>query len=189
MSLLEKIKEYVFTLSTVYVVIGLIMLINPKFVCDAINYIIGFAILIFGIIYLINLYNKYRNEINKISFLAGILCMSFGIFLILNTSLLISMIPFCSGVIITLDSIYQFKNSIELKKYGNDKWWINLLVAILFLSFAIYIMANAQNVTYLVIRIIGIILLLDAFMDIYSYLKLKSLKKDFEKSIVVVKEK
>ena len=172
MNVLKRIQNYGFTVSIIYIIIGLIMVINPQFVCDAINYIVGFFIIIFGILYLINQYTD-KVEVSKFNFLAGLLCISFGIFLVLNTDILVSMIPFCSGIIILMDSIYQFKNSVSLKKYGEKKWWINLVVAIFFFLFALYVIAYAKDVTYLIIRIIGIILILDGVMDIYSYIGLK----------------
>ena len=106
MNVLKKFKSYYFAVSLLYIIIGLIMLLNPKFICDAVNYIIGSLVMLYGIIYLISLYQKREYELlNKFNFLAGVMCISFGVFLILNSSVLMSLIPFCSGVIIFIDSV------------------------------------------------------------------------------------
>ena len=181
MSIIKKFKNYSFAVSILYIVVGLIMLLNPKFVCDAVNYIIGSLVMLYGIIYLINLYQQREFELfNKINFLAGVMCISFGVFLILNSNVLMSLIPFCSGVIIFIDAIYQIRNSISLKSLGNRHWWINLVVGLLFLGFAIFIMAKSENISQLVIQFIGAILIVDAIMDFYTYFMLKKGSKDMK---------
>lgn len=181
MSIIKKFKNYSFAVSILYIVVGLIMLLNPKFVCDAVNYIIGSLVMLYGIIYLINLYQQREFELfNKFNFLAGVMCISFGVFLILNSNVLMSLIPFCSGVIIFIDAIYQIRNSISLKSLGNRHWWINLVVGLLFLGFAIFIMAKSENISQLVIQFIGAILIIDAIMDFYTYFMLKKGSKDMK---------
>lgn len=181
MSIIKKFKNYSFAVSILYIVVGLIMLLNPKFVCDAVNYIIGSLVMLYGIIYLINLYQQREFELfNKFNFLAGVMCISFGVFLILNSNVLMSLIPFCSGVIIFIDAIYQIRNSISLKSLGNRYWWINLVVGLLFLGFAIFIMAKSENISQLVIQFIGAILIVDAIMDFYTYFMLKKGSKDMK---------
>lgn len=187
MSMFKKLKSYYFAVSILYIVIGLIMLLNPKFVCDAVNYIIGALVMLYGIVYLISLYQKREYELlNKFNFLAGVMCISFGIFLILNTSVLMSLIPFCSGVIIFIDAIYQLRNSLSLKHLENKFWWINLVVGIVFLIFAIFVMINSEDITRLLIRFIGGALIFDAVMDFYTYFALKRVSKEVKKSIKVI---
>ena len=55
MDQIKKIRNYSFAVSIVYIILGLLMILNPKFITDAINYIIGFLIILYGVIYLINL--------------------------------------------------------------------------------------------------------------------------------------
>ena len=190
MNILKKIKSYYFAVSIIYIVIGLIMLLNPKFICDAVNYIIGSLVMLYGIVYLISLYQKREYELlNKFNFLAGVMCISFGVFLILNSNVLMSLIPFCSGVIIFIDAIYQIRNSLNLKQMNNKYWWINLSVGIVFLFFAVFVMIKSENITHLLIRFIGGTLIIDATMDFYTYFALRKANRTSEKSIKVIEAK
>ena len=190
MNMLKKIKSYYFAVSIIYIVIGIIMLLNPKFICDAVNYIIGSLVMLYGIVYLVSLYQQREFELlNKFNFLAGVMCISFGVFLILNSSVLMSLIPFCAGVIIFIDAIYQLRNSLTLKNFGNKYWYINLVVGILFLTFAIFIMVKAENITHLLIRFIGGTLIFDAIMDFYTYFALRKCNKNKNNlKVIEVKE-
>lgn len=187
MNLLKKIKSYSFAVSIIYIVIGLIMLLNPKFICDAVNYILGALVMLYGIIYLINLYQQREFELfNKFNFLAGVMSISFGIFLILNPNVLMSLIPFCSGVVIFIDAIYQVRNSLTLKHLDHPRWWINLAIGLFFVAFAIFIMVKASNISHLIIRFIGAILIIDAVMDFYTYFMIKKYSKKTENSLKVI---
>lgn len=186
-----KISENLMGL--VYIIIGIIMLVNPKFVCDAVNYVIGALIILFGIIFVIRLLqNKDFKQLSKIELLITLLCLGLGLFLIFNSNLLISLLPIGAGVLIFLDAISQIMKSFRLKKNGLKYWYINLLVGLLFLGFAIYIILNATSVTYLIVRLIGLVLIIDALMEFYTYFKLKEYNgtvRVLETEIVAIKKK
>ena len=58
MELLKKIRMYTLLVSLLYVIMGIIMLLNPGFVLDAVNYIVGILILLYGVIYIIRFLGK-----------------------------------------------------------------------------------------------------------------------------------
>ena len=112
--------------------------------------------------------------------------ISFGIFLILNPNVLMSLIPFCSGVVIFIDAIYQVRNSLTLKHLDHPRWWINLAIGLFFVAFAIFIMVKASNISHLIIRFIGAILIINAVMDFYTYFMIKKYSKKTENSLKVI---
>ena len=153
------------------------MLLNPSFVRDAVNYIIGVVAILYGLIYTITLYQKKDSEVfSKFNLLGGILCLSFGLFLILNPDVLISLIPFCAGVIMFMDAVTFMFNSLSLRRFNVNRWWISLIISIIFIAFSIYIMVNAKNITDLLIRFIGGFFVFDALTDIIFTIKLSKLK-------------
>ena len=185
MDQIKKIRNYSFAVSIVYIILGLLMILNPKFITDAINYILGFLIILYGVVYIINLFTKREEFIlNRFNFLAGVMCISFGLFLVLNPELFKSIIPFCGSIIIFVDAIFQIKNAVVLKKNGYRFWYINLIVALLFIGFAVFIMLKAETITNLLIGFIGGVLLVDAILDIYSTIMIKKIVKDIVKSEV-----
>ena len=185
MDQIKKIRNYSFAVSIVYIILGLLMILNPKFITDAINYIIGFLIILYGVIYLINLFTK-RDEfvLNRFNFLAGVMCISFGLFLVLNPEIFKSIIPFCGSIIIFVDAIFQIKNAVVLKKNNYKYWYVNLILALIFIAFAAFIMIKAENITNFLIGVIGAVLLIDAILDIYSTIIIKKIVKDIVKSEV-----
>ena len=189
LEVLKKFKSSNYAVSIVYVIVGLIMLLNPSFISDAVNYILGVLVIIYGLIYSINVYQKKETAFNKFDLLAGVICISFGIFLIVNKDVLFSLIPFCIGVIILMDSISGILKSIKLKKAGLEKWWILLTFNIIFIIFAIYIIINANAITELLIRIIGAILIIDALIDFLTTIRINKSEEIVIKDIKVIETK
>ena len=186
METLKKFRASSYAVSIIYIIVGLIMLLNPNFVSDAVNYVIGVLIIIYGVIYSISLYQKRDIEIyGKFDFVAGIMCISFGLFLIFNPDVLVSLIPFCTGIIILMDAIRFIVNSIKLKKLDYRTWTINLVVGLIFLVFSIFIIIKAKNISLLMLRFIGGFLIVDALLDFFTELRFRRREKKPEKFEVI----
>lgn len=169
------------------------MLLNPSFVSNAVNYILGVLVIVYGIVYIISLYQKKDTELyGKFDLLGGVLCISFGLFLIVNPDVLFSLIPFCTGVIIGIDAITQVIKSFSLKKFGFKRWWISLIIGGILLVFSIYIIVNAKNISLLLISIIGGFLIFDALADLVTSIcitkKIKEENDREENKLIELKE-
>lgn len=189
MEVLKKFKSSLYAVSIVYLIVGLIMLLNPSFIGDAVNYVLGILIIIYGIIYSISIYQKKEGAYDKFDLLAGIICISFGMCLIVNRDILISLIPFCMGIILLMDSATGIIKSFKLKKLNLKKWYIVLIISLIFLAFSIYIILNAKNITELLIRIIGGFLIIDAIMDFALTIRFNKRKEESITDIKVIEEK
>ena len=191
MEIFKKIKTYTLLVSLLYVIMGIIMLFNRGFVLDAVNYIVGILVLLYGVIYMARFLGKNAfNTLSKFSLLAGLLCITFGIYILLNPTLLSSIIPFAAGMLLLVDGFGKFRDAMAFKKVDYRRWWIGLVIAILFIGIGIYMIINAFNVSKLVVRIIGGVLIIDAISDLWVYFCYKkySPKKEEKKEIEDVKE-
>ena len=186
METLKKFKASSYAVSIIYIIVGLIMLLNPSFISDAVNYVIGVLVIVYGLIYSISLYQKREIEMyGKFDFLAGIICISFGLFLILNPDTLGSLIPFCAGVILLMDAVRFVINGIRLKKLNYRSWMVNFIVGLVFLGFSIAIIIKAKEISFLLIRFIGAFLIVDAILDFFTELRFRKNEKKVEKYEVI----
>lgn len=192
MKVLNKIKSFNYFLPIVYFILGLLMVIFPGVITNIINYIIGGLLILFGADYIVRyLGNNKVTSYSKYSLIIGIIPIICGLFLIFNTQILVSIIPFIAGLIILMDAIEKIKHAIDLKKMNLDEWWINLVIAILFMIFGIIIILNPFKTAELLIRILGIFLLVDCFADVwnnFSYEKVE-IKKGKDKVIIIDEKK
>ena len=58
MDVLRKFRASSYAVSIVYIIVGLIMLLNPDFISHAVNYVIGVLVIIYGVFYTVSIYQK-----------------------------------------------------------------------------------------------------------------------------------
>lgn len=183
MEIVKKLENYSLLVSLLYVMMGIIMIMNPKFVCDAVNYIVGSLVILYGVIYMIKFFSKNSfNNLSKFNLLAGLLSIVFGLYILFNPTLLLSIIPFVTGMLVILDGFGKLKNAIDFKSYGYIRWWVGIIFAVLFIGLGAFMLFKSFAVTELVVRIIGGLLILDAISDIWSYFCYRKYSKKIAKS-------
>ena len=112
------------------------------------------------------------------TFLAFIL----GIIVISNPKAIASIIPFVLGVLIVINSTAKIDYSFRLKKNKNTLWISTLVVALIALVCGVLLIFNPFAGAEFITKIIGIILLVYAILDIISTIRIsKELKETFGK--------
>lgn len=181
MEFIKEIKSTLLIMAGFYVVTGLIMLLAPTFVNNAICYLIGSLCLIIGGL---AIYTYLGSEVyGPLSIAVLITAIAFiviGIFIITSPELFASVVPITMGVLLVVEAFGKMRSSITVKKYGYDKWWAVLVGALLVFVFGIILLLNPFESLIIFIRILGTFLIIDgisSFITSFSYTKIeKSIK-------------
>ncbi|MEG0021446.1 MAG: DUF308 domain-containing protein [Bacilli bacterium] len=161
-------KKTLLTTSLIYIVVGLFMIVSPASISNLICYLLGLIILLFATNQIITFINNRQTSLSKFNLVLGVLATIFGIYLILNPELAASFIPLVAGVIITIDSISKLMQSFSLKKEGYSNWIYILITSIILLLFGLFLFFNPFNAVKIVIRLIGIVLIIDGISEIIA---------------------
>ncbi|MEG2250222.1 MAG: DUF308 domain-containing protein [Bacilli bacterium] len=161
-------KKTFITTSLIYIVVGLFMVISPASISNLICYLLGLIILLFATNQIITFINNRQTSLSKFNLVLGVLATIFGIYLILNPELAASFIPLVAGVIITIDSISKLMQAFSLKKEGYSNWVYILITSIILLLFGLFLFFNPFKAVKLVIRLIGIVLIIDGISEIIA---------------------
>lgn len=184
MKYLKEIKKSVLVTNLIYIIVGITMMIIPGFISNFICYIIGILIILFSSSSIIK-YNqlKQHNIITKIILVIGIMALIFGLVIVVNPKNFASIVPIVIGIYIMTIGISKYNQAMEFKRVNYKHWYSVLLSAVLLLLLGIVIIFNPFETLTLVIRLVGIIFIINSLYDIYniySYQKnFKDLKKDF----------
>ena len=147
----------------IFLLIGIILFLNPAGIVKFISYLIG-IILIGGGIYNLLIYNKTSNNLNiqvKTKLTSGIILIVLGLITIMCAGVIESLLRFIIGGWITYSGIIRL---IEAVNYKLDKpsSIIRLIISIIIIIFGLYIITR----TNLVFSIIGL------YMIIYSIIEI-----------------
>ena len=147
---------------------GLFLLLKPGATLGAVIRIVGWALIIDGILKAMRmLMNGKRNFENfrlpAIEILGGIAFMA-------AARLLIRLIPIAVGLILIMLGVYKAKSAFNIKNSSNGKQWMLLFAfAVASAVVGVYVLVHPAGFTQTVIRILGGYLLIECAEDLYAY--------------------
>lgn len=161
--IIRKDKSSILT-SILFLVLGILLAINPGGIIKFLTYIIGLIFCIFGSIKLFSYY-KFKNEVSNIELTLGITAIIIGIIIMFCNSVIEFVIRLIMGGYILASGINKLIIAFNTKNY-NDKWIGLLIVAGLLIICGLYIILKSN----IILSSIGIVLIIYSSIDIISYL-------------------
>lgn len=161
--IIKKDKSSIFA-SIAFLILGILLFINPGEMIKFITYIIGIIFVVFGSIKLYNYY-KSKNSISNIQLTLGITAIIVGIIIMFCNSVIEFIIRLVMGGFILANGLNKLIVALNTKNYNNK--WIGLLtVAIILIICGLYIILKSN----IILSTIGLILIIYSTVDIISYL-------------------
>lgn len=170
--------------SIVTVILGVLLFFQAENTLKTISYIIGIFLLVAGIATLIKvIVDKQERIYLNTSFIMGIFGAIIGFVLLINPTLLTSILPFCIGVWMIISGAMKVQTALALKD-ANDKTWTKVMIfAIVVLVLGLLLIINPFGSVVIVTKIIGICLVIYSIADIVGTSMLKKEVKDTVKII------
>lgn len=161
-------------MSAVEFIIGIILLFRPEGFTSVIIVSLGVVLIVLGAMSTVNYFRTEKSEAMKTNLLSkGLLCLIGGIFFAFNSKWFIKTFPISTvlyGVFMLLLGVVKFQSSADAFRFKMKYWYINLIGAVLTLFSSVMIITNPFTSTEFVWKYIAIALLVEAALDILSYL-------------------
>ena len=162
---LKQIKaDYVLS-SIVCIVLGVIFVVWRGGVIDVIGTILSIGMILIGIIYLGSFILSLATF--GASTIVGILILAVGIWFLIQPSMIVSLIPMIIGVGLIFHGIRGITEALNARKYGYEKWGMNLTFAIICLVFGLICVFCPLGVLKKFIMLVGIILIIAGGMNLW----------------------
>lgn len=174
-------KSYILV-SALYVVLGVILLVWPGTSVKMICYGLGFAMVVLGITYGIIYFTKDNLQgFLQMDLVIGIVCLAFGVFILLNPTFLATVLPFAMGIILLLGAVVKIQSSWNMRRLKFKKWYLVLICALVIIALGIVLLCNPFQEEKFMIFYIGACLILDGLTNLISLIciqvKVKKLAK------------
>ena len=170
--------------SIALIILGFLLIFYSEVTILSISYVIGGILIAIGAIALIKYISNINKDIkNEIDIVYGIGTIILGIIVISSPKAIASIIPFVLGVLIVINSTAKIDYSFKLRKNKNNLWISTLIVALVALVCGVLLIFNPFAGAEFITKIIGIILVVYAVLDIISTIRIsKELKETFGKA-------
>lgn len=177
-SIIQDMKQNYFVNAVIMVILGLVLVIWPDILGVMLCYLLGGALIVMGVIQLISFLRGERlGFYSKFSMLMGIVLVLLGIWICTQPHVVLSIIPVVVGIIVLIHGLMDIQYTLDIRRTGNTKWWIALIVAILTLIVGLLLVFNPFTAYEISMILLGVSMLYDGGSDlvllIFSYLAQK----------------
>ena len=149
--------------SLVFLLLGILLVVNPNYIVQAVSYIIGTLLIVIGIVKIISYFTSKGDYLfYDYRLIYGALCVILGILIMVSGSAIASFFRIVIGIWIILSGIARLDLSIRLKGTDTGYWILSLLLSILIFVAGIYIIFAPGTI----LVTLGIILIAYSVMDI-----------------------
>lgn len=183
-SIMTKLLKASVWSSIALIVLGFLLIFYSEVTIISISYVIGGILIAIGVFALLKYISNINKDIkNEIDIVYGIGTIILGIIVISNPKAIASIIPFVLGVLIVINSTAKIDYSFKLRKNKNNLWISTLIVALIALICGVLLIFNPFAGAKFITKVIGIILVVYAVLDIVSTIRIsKELKETFGKA-------
>lgn len=144
--------------------IGLILLLIPASFNKFIGLIVGFSLLLIGIIQIIK-YVKNKDSFSNIDLISGILYSALGIIIILNPHAVMELVTVCLGIYLIINGLIKVKLAITLKQLTN-RWIGTLVMAIVTIILGFLLIFNPFGSVVAITQLMGAFLVIVTLFDL-----------------------
>jgi uncharacterized membrane protein HdeD (DUF308 family) len=159
--------------AVVYVVVGLILIIWPDAARQILIYAIGAAALIYGGYRIVDFFVRKEHLSGVVQFgvALGIAGVLLGLFLIVESALVVTLLSAIIGVAVIIDSVLRLQIALNLRHTGARYWLILLVTALVMLGFGILLLFNPFTAIRVATIVAGVGLLLDGGFTLWGVLQ------------------
>ena len=166
--------------SIILIALGLILVIMPNIASTLVFVSIGVMLVAIGIINIVRYFSMNQKEqITSFALAIGIISCAGGILIMILRPLLLAMLPFLCGGIVSIGGILQLQKALQFKKMNVRAWYIDMIFAGVLLTLGIIILLNPFKTAMVLMRLIGVALMIEGIMNILSGAVYEKKKKAF----------
>lgn len=182
---LKGIKLQSVLIAILFILLGLVLAINPLGVTRTICFTIGSIILGTGVVFIIvYLVSDFKDNIKKNKLVIGIILLILGIVFFVAYRVIMTGIPTVLGVMIFINGLGKLQTALDARRINKDKSLWLIIVAIAIILLGAFLVFNPLGASKLALRVIGIFLMISGITDIVSFVilnkKIKNHIKDME---------
>ena len=171
MNLVQKAKWAYGIVSVAMIILGLVLIVFPEISMLTLCYTIGVMMVVFGIIKLIGFFSK---DLFKLAFqfdlALGILSIVAGVLMIFRSDEILILLPSIIGIFIIIDGVFKMQTSMDAKRFGMEKWWFILLLAVITTLAGLFLIVNPFEGVCAFIILMGISFLIDGIQNLWVVL-------------------
>lgn len=160
-----------FATSLIYIALGCALIFKPALVENAFSTLLAAAAILIGILKLVgylftNVQTRIADDTN--GFAIGSSLILLGLFVLMDSTMFIMLVPFVLGFMIAFKGIEGIQNLLNLQKMGIPMAKGYLIASIVIALFGILVMLNPFSTRRILFSLLGVGLLVSGLFDLLA---------------------
>ena len=169
----------------VLIILGILMIANPTGAVLTVCRIVGCILFLAGIVLMV-LFLARRGWENSSTWdvamcVLGAVLLALGLFIIIRPGVVVGFVGILFAVVLFLHGIYDFREMINLKKMGDERWWISLILGIVTFLMGVLVLISPIAIPTIMTVLTGIFLVFDGAVELYLAFRIHQVGKRWEK--------
>ena len=164
---LDKLKRQSILAAILMMALGVVMLICPEIYVNTLVVTVGYGMIIFAIVEILEFIVSKKALIHYIIFTGALFIAILGIFILIYNQDLLKALGWLFGFVLVQDGLFTLVNALLFARRSNRKgWWMLIVFAIVLMTLGVLIFLNPwwDSPTRLM-KVIGGALLFSAFVS------------------------
>ncbi len=178
-SLSETKALYMF-MAIIEFVFGLFLIIFPQMSAQVLTIILGAILAGVGVFNIIT-YFMNKNSSFRQGILSGVISTALGIAFIAQSETITNVTSIILGVFVIFEALTACKRAIIMCRLDFDKWFIPMIIALVAAVLGILLLIFPGFFGEAIMIIVGIALVIEAVMGVWSIIFIMKLRSKFEK--------
>lgn len=155
-------------MSAILCFVGILFMARPHISAIAMGYILGAALVIFGIA---KMAGYFARDLYRLAFQydleTGIILLILGIIILIFPGMMMNIISIALGVLILADGLFKIRIALDARRFGIERWWLTVVLAAVAIALGVVLVfLSARGATFLTV-LLGASLLTDGLLSLY----------------------
>ncbi|MDY3035860.1 MAG: DUF308 domain-containing protein [Absicoccus sp.] len=182
---LQKCQREIVFSAILYAILGILLLVFNVKALGTIIQVLGWIFIVYAI-YNFYLYFVCRDSLSSGPLVIAIPFLLIGIVLARNPGFVISMSSILIGIVVLFNGIVHIQTSLFQKDLGYTNWGLSLVYSILITIVGGILIVNPIDTVSTVLKIGGILLIIQACSVLVSQHRIHKLSKEYDKENNIV---
>ena len=179
---MKKLNGSVPISSILIAIVGLVLLLMPSLTNKIIVFGIAVVLLLYGV-YRIIRYVTTRDaaaaDMNNHDLAIGMVCAAVGLFMFLNASFVIGILPFLFGLLLIYGGARSIQTAFDVKRFHGMYWVLHLIIGIVFVIAGIAAIRDPFSTAQVLTRFVGVCFLVLGIYLAFSNRKVGQLREEY----------
>ena len=149
-------------ISVLFVILGVLLIVKPSEMMSVISILLGMVLFIIGFLKLVDYFTSKDKEDYLLTF--ALVAAVLGVIVLFCSDVITGIFRAALGIWIIISGIRNFQTTLVWKEVKSGLWTITVLCSLLMIIAGIVILVS----TTLAIRIVGIVIVIYAVLDIIA---------------------